>query len=140
MLNIPQKPIVNRLSICGVLLLLITGIIWWSSRSEESFNFLWNYFAWGNQVLAASTLLAAAVWLARQGENRLIAIIPGAFMLFIVCTFILWTSPAHSGPMGFGLELNLARAIGIALTVLTTVCVWRHGTKLRQKELLTPDA
>ena len=33
------------------------------------------------------------------------------FMTFIVLSYILWISPAHGGPIGFGLDLNLSYAI-----------------------------
>ena len=134
MLKIDQKPIFNRLAICLVLLLAVAALLWWSNQSAESFNMLWNYFSWGNQILAVTTLLAGAVYLARCGKNRLIALVPGAFMLFIVLCYILWISPAHQGPVGVGLELKIAYIISAVLVVIITAMVWMYGNKLRNSD------
>ena len=134
MLKIDQKPIFNRLAICLVLLLAVAALLWWSNQSAESFNMLWNYFSWGNQILAVTTLLAGAVYLARCGKNRLIALVPGAFMLFIVLCYILWISPAHKGPVGVGLELKIAYIISAVLVVIITAMVWMYGNKLRNSD------
>ena len=134
MLHIDQKPIINRLIICFVLLQIVAGLLWWSNLSSDSFNMLWNYFSWGNQILAVTTLLAGSVYLARCGKNRLIALIPGAFMLFIVLCYILWISPAHKGPAGFGLELKVAYIISAVLVLDIVGLVWMYGNKLRNSD------
>ena len=93
-------------------------LLWWSNKDAKTFNFLWNYFAWGNQVLAAFTLIATSVWLWRQKKNGWVTLLPGIFITFIVATYILWISPAHKGPMGFGLPLPLAYALGSLVALL----------------------
>ncbi len=128
MLNIPQSKIANRILVCLPLILIISGLLWWSNESVKSFNHLWNYFAWGNQVLAASTLMASAVWLYRHGKQGLIALLPGMFMTFIVVTFILWTSTALKGqPYGFGLPLWIACTIGCLAAVAAAFFVRVQG-------------
>ena len=44
------------------------------------------------------------------------------FMAFIVLSYILWISPRHGGPFGFGLDLVLAYGIGAILTI--TLAAW----------------
>ena len=127
MLHLDQKPLGNRLLLCLPLLLVVADLLWWSNQSAKTFGLLWNYFAWGNQVLAASTLLAASVWLARQGKNRWIAMAPAAFMTFIVICYILWISPVHGGPVGFGLPLHVAYVISAQLTLFALLWVWWRG-------------
>ena len=128
-----QKKFRNRLLTCLPLILATALLIWWSNRSAASFNQLWNYFAWGNQVLAACTLTAATVWLTAQRKNPLVTIVPGAFITFIVICYILWISPEHGGPLGFGLKLRVAQIVAAALSAaLTAHAVW-HGVKLRDK-------
>ena len=129
MLKLDQKPLGNRLMLCLPLLVIVSDLLWWSNQSARTFGFLWNYFAWGNQVLAASTLLAASVWLARRGKNRWIALVPAAFMTFIVLTYILWISPAHKGPAGFGLPLHVAYVIAAQLTLFALLWVWQLGKR-----------
>ncbi len=131
MLGLDQKPISHRLAISLILLMVVADLLWWSNQSAKTFNMLWNYFSWGNQVLAVSTLLAGTVWLAREGKNRYIALIPGAFMLFIVLTYILWISPAHGGPVGCGLPLQAAYVIAAQLSILVMLAVWYHGNRQR---------
>ena len=133
MLHIDQKPIRNRLILCGVMLLVVAALLYWSNQSAKTFNLLWNYFSWGNQVLAVTTLLAGSVYLARKGVWRLIALVPGAFMLFIVACYILWISPKHGGPVGVGLELKVAYVLAIIIAAAASVAVWIHGDKLAKK-------
>lgn len=132
MLHIDQKPFSKRLALCLIMLLVVAGLLYWSNQSTKTFNLLWNYFSWGNQVLAVTTLLAGSVYLAKKGVFRLITLIPGAFMLFIVACYILWISPAHGGPVGFGLDLNVAYIISGVLVAITAVVIWLQGDKLNK--------
>ena len=130
MLHIDQKPIRNRLLLCVNMLVVVAALLGWSNQSAKTFNLLWNYFSWGNQVLAVTTLLAGTVYLLKQRKNCLIALVPGAFMLFIVACYILWISPAHGGPVGFGLPLKVAYVLAVILVAIVSLAVWKHGRKL----------
>lgn len=134
-LNIGQTKLVNRVLLCLPLVVLVAGLLWWSNMSAESFKHLWNYFAWGNQVLGACTLTATSVWLFSQKKNGWVTLLPGMFMTFIVVTFIVWTSPAHKGPYGFGLNLNIAYVIGTALALFQGVWAYLIG---RRRAALSP--
>ena len=117
-LKISQKKISNRIALVIPLTCVVAGLLVWSNSDAETFNHLWNYFAWSNQVLAACTLFAATVWMRNNKMPWLIAAVPALFMTFIVVTYILWISPAHGGPAGFGLELDTASYFGIAVAFL----------------------
>ncbi len=133
-LHVEQKSITKRLLLCIPACIIVAALLWWSNMNRESFGKLWNYFAWSNQVMASVTLLAGTSWLVKQGKNSLIALVPGLFMTFIVSCYILWTSPAHGGPAGFGLELNTAYiAAGILAALLVTLSVLK-GRSLRDAE------
>lgn len=129
MLHVDQKPLSCRLAICLPMLMVVADLLWWSNQSAKTFAILWNYFAWGNQVLAASTLLAATVWLAREGKTRWIALAPAVFMVFIVLCYILWISPAHGGPVGFGLNLQTSYVIAAQMTVMIALWAWWRGKR-----------
>ncbi len=131
MFAISQKNFLNRLLVCIPFIIIVALLLAWSQTDAKSFNNLWNYFAWGNQVLAASTLFAGSVWLFRQKKNGFIALIPGMFMCFIVLSYILWISPAHGGPIGFGTELDTSYYLAVAITLLISVIVIAKG---RQKK------
>ena len=129
MFNISQKPLKNRILVSLPFVAVILALIVWSQTDAASFNNLWNYFAWGNQVLAASTLFAGAVWLFRQSKNGFVALLPAMFMCFIVISYIAWISPRHGGPVGFGADINLSYLIAGVLTLVAAVWVYRRGRK-----------
>lgn len=118
MFKLDQKVVRNRIGLCLPLIAIISLLLLWSNKSAASFGKLWTYFAWGNQVIAASTLGAGTVWIFSRKKNGWIAVIPALFMSFIVVSFILWTSPKHGGPQGLGLGLNVAYVIGSIVSVL----------------------
>ncbi len=129
MFSINQKPMAKRMLTTLPLILTVALLLAWSQSDVESFNQLWNYFAWGNQVLAASTLLAAAVWLFKERKNGFIALIPGAFMSLVVLSFILWVSPEKNGPVGLGLEINNALIISAFIVFALVWWAFRLGKK-----------
>ena len=59
MFHIDQKHILNRVLLCLPLIAAVALLLWWSNQNTAAFNRLWNYFAWGNQVLSACTLTGA---------------------------------------------------------------------------------
>ena len=130
--HIPQKKLSSRILLCLPIIAVVALLIWWSSISAKTFNHLWNYFAWGNQVLAACTLTAATEWLIARRRLALITIVPGVFMTFVVICFILWTSPEHGGPFGFGLKLHIAQIVAAVLAVASMALAIRHGFKMRK--------
>ena len=130
--HIPQKKLWSRVLLCLPVIAIVALLIWWSSISLKTFNQLWNYFAWGNQVLAACTLTAATEWLIARKRFALITIVPGVFMTFVVICFILWTSAKHGGPAGFGMELHTARIVAAVLAVASMAFAIWHGFKMRK--------
>ncbi len=130
-LNLDQKNLRNRFVLCLPLIAIVILLLAWSNRDQQSFNHLWNYFAWGNQVLAASTLMAATAWLTAHKKLFLPAVVPGMFMTFIVVTYIAWISPEHKGPLGFGLPLGTAYVIGVAAALVFAFLAWGRGKKLQ---------
>ena len=141
MLHIPQQSFLPRFLTCLPLIVLVAGLLYWSNKDEESaksFNKLWNYFAWGNQVLAATTLMAGTVWLLRRGRKigSLITMLPGMFMTAVVVTFIVWTTGKNGQPAGLffftrngGLPYGVSIAIGVIAAVGFAVFVVRQGRK-----------
>lgn len=135
MLGISQRGFAARLSICVPLVICVSLLLWWSNMSAKSFGHIWNYFAWGNQILSASTLMAASVWLLRQGKGlkALVAIIPGMFMVSVVTTFILWTSADKGQPWGIvpnGLSLELSIGLSILASIAALLFIIRRAKNL----------
>jgi carbon starvation protein CstA len=130
MLNIDQKPIVKRIAICIPLIILISPLLFWSNQDKASFGKLWNYFAWGNQVLATGTLGAGCVWLYGRKRAGWISAVPCFYMTFIVVSYILWTSPEHKGPQGLGLDLHLSYLIGLVVSAVFVFWCVARGKKI----------
>ena len=129
--KVGQQKIAPRILLCLPLIAIITGLLIWSNRDAKSFGVLWNYFAWGNQVLGATTLTAATVYLAKEGKCFLITMVPGMFITFVVTTYILWTSPAHGGPAGFGLDLQISYIISLLFSAAVSgYAIWRAGKEV----------
>ena len=134
MFGMPQAQFAKRIAITLPLIAVVAGLLWWSNQSAKSFNHLWNYFAWGNQVLSATTLMAGSVWLLRQGKKAgaLVALLPGMFMTSVVSSFILWTSADKGQPWGLvpgGLPLNTAIIVSIAVAILFAVFAFVRARK-----------
>jgi len=135
--GVDQKPVGKRLATTVPIFLAVAGLLAWSSADPGGFKTLWNYFAWSNQVLAVFALMIAAAWLSAAGKPPWIALIPGAFMLFVVATYILWVSPENlaGAPVGLGLPYGVALAIAAALTCVISAWVWRLKPRLQGRLL-----
>ena len=138
MLHIPQKSLLPRFLTCLPLILLVAGLLAWSNTDAKTFNKLWNYFAWGNQVLAATTLMAGSVWLLRKGQKAgaLVTLLPGMFMTAVVVTFIVWTTGKNGQPAGLffflkdgGLPYWVSVGIGVGVAVGFALFVWAQSCK-----------
>lgn len=134
MMRARQKTILSRLILIAPLLVIVIGLIWWSNQDATSFEWLWKYFAWGNQILSASTLMVCSVALMQHRIAPWITLIPGMFMTFVVISFILWSSPSHPGcPYGLGLPIREAYALAGLFTFVCAVFVCRIGNALANR-------
>ena len=134
MFAIDQVKVSTRVLTCLPLVVIVAILLWWSNTSAKSFNNLWNYFAWGNQMLSATTLLAGTAWLLRKGRRAaaLVTLVPGFFMTAVVVTFILWTPGTGGQPWGLvpgGLPLWAASSIGALAAAAASVFVVRANMK-----------
>ena len=132
--KIEQKSLWKRFAVCLPLMVIISVLLYWSNKDAKSFGVLWNYFSWGNQILAATTLLAGSVWLQKQNKCYLIALLPAMFMSFIVFCYILWVDKSKSGPIGFGLALHSAYILSGILTLAAAITVYFRGKNRKSLE------
>lgn len=95
------------------------------------FNVLWRYFAWTNQTLAAFTLWASTVYLARKGKIYWVTLVPALFMTVVVVSYIL-CAPA---PEGFGINLAVAISIGVVAAAICLGLFIRFLKSMRSKAL-----
>lgn len=134
MFSIDQVKLFTRIMTCLPLIIIVSLLLWWSNQSAKTFNNLWNYFAWGNQMLSATTLMAGTVWLLREGRKfaSLVTLLPGMFMTMVVATFILWTPGRDGMPVGIipG-GVSMVSAIAVSMFVSSAFAFWvvRRGSR-----------
>ena len=88
------------------------------------FNLLWRYFNWANQVTAVIALFVATRYLRLKKRNYIVALVPGAFMLYAVLVYIL------SEPIGFNLGLTpVTYLVGLVVSVIILWYLTKAGTK-----------
>ena len=127
-IGVEQKTMRSRVFVVLPLVAVIAGVLWWSNSSPATFGRLWNYFAWLNQTLVATTLMACTVWLLREGKGwrSVVTLLPGMFFTTVVTSFILWTSADKGQPWGLGLPLPVAVACGAAVALVFAAYVLRR--------------
>lgn len=94
-----QKPIKNRIIIC--LPIFLVAFI----SCNVDFSIIWTYVGITNQLLAATTLWACAVYLATTGKNHWTMSLPAMFITYMSVCFLLIAPNVQGG-------LNLQPAIG----------------------------
>jgi carbon starvation protein CstA len=113
-----QGPILNRFIIA--IPLFIVGV----ALCFIDFNILWRYFSWSNQTLATIALWAASKYLANNGKNYKIAMIPAMFMTVVVISYII------IAPEGFvrffqGVPTSTIEMVGnISGVVVSAICTF----------------
>lgn len=132
MFSIDQIEISKRIATCVPLILVVAGLLWWSNLNAKTFNNLWNYFAWGNQMISTTTLMCATVWLLRKGKTlcSLVTFLPGFFMTMVIVTFIFWTPGTGGQPWGLvpgGMPLEWALLVASMVASLFAWYVFKRG-------------
>jgi len=112
-LRLPQRRVRNRYLIAvpmfGLSLLLMF----------VPFGVIWRYFGWANQTLAAFSLWAATVYLARRRSRWWLTLPPAVFMTAMTATYLLVERREHGC---LGLPTWLGTAIGACLAA--AACAW----------------
>ena len=137
-LNYDQKPLKNRLIIAIPILLISGGILVFSISDSRSFQLIWRYFAWANQVLATVTLWAITVYFAQNKKRPwfVVTIIPALFMTMVTGCF-LFVAKAADGGFGSFIPRSVGYGIGVAITVatLTAFIIWKVKAARRNEEM-----
>ncbi|MCK9459219.1 MAG: carbon starvation protein A [Proteobacteria bacterium] len=128
-LKLPQRRIANRYKI-ALPMFAISLVL-----SFVPFGLIWRYFGWANQTLAAVTLWACAVYLARRGRLWWIAALPASFMTVMTVTYILVESRKNGC---LGLDHTLGTGIGLAVGLSVLVAFIASAGRLRRQGELPP--
>ena len=97
------------------------ALLAWQIGNPSGFGTVWQYVAWGTQVMAAITLWMCTVYLARERKFYWMTLLPAVFMTMVVTDFFL-VSPTILG-LGYGLSLCLAGLV--TLLAVVRFIVWK---------------
>lgn len=122
-LNIAQKKLSSRLWI-AVPLFAISVVL-----TQIDFNILWRYFSWANQSTAVIALFVGAMYLYIAKKNYFIPLIPGAFMLVMVITYIL------NAQIGFRMNMTASWIGGFVGAAVLIVLFFIQAKKARANNL-----
>ena len=133
-----QKPMRNRLLVAIPIVLVSGGILVFSITDNRSFQLIWRYFAWANQVLATVTLWAITVYMAVNKKRPwyVITIIPALFMTMVTGCF-LFVAKAADGGFGSFIPRSVGYGIGTVITVaaLTSFIIWKVKNDRHNREM-----
>ena len=94
----------------------------------DGFAIIWRYFAWSNQILVVFTLAVATSWCVKHDKNILFTVIPGAFYLYVVSSFIL------NAKVGFNLSWDMSYLIS-GLLSLAFIAFFSYKKLSKKKSL-----
>lgn len=103
----------------GIILLI------WQIGNPSGFGTVWQYVAWGTQVMAAITLWMCSVYLARENKCYWMTLLPAVFMTMVVVDFFFVS------PTVLGLDYMLSLVLAGTFTLLAAVrfVLWKRGYK-----------
>ena len=130
-----QKPMRNRLLVAIPIVLVSGGILVFSITDNRSFQLIWRYFAWANQVLATVTLWAITVYMAENKKRPwfVITIVPALFMTMVTGCF-LFVAKSADGGFGSWIPRGVAYGIGAVITIIALVAFVRWKVKFNRIE------
>lgn len=121
--GIDQSRLQKRIAI--TLPLLAIGAV----LTQLDFDVVWRYFSWSNQTLAMITLWTAAMYLARNAENKwysLLCAMPAAFMSAVCSSYILMADE------GFRISSAIAYPIGLCFAAALFILYFVKCAKVKR--------
>lgn len=100
---------------------------------QVNFDVLWRYTAWLNQTLAAITLWAVTVYLARNGRFFWIALIPALFMTAVSSAYLCY-APECYVCLPLNVTYIVAGTVTFGLAVVFFVFLKRNGLLTLEKD------
>ena len=88
-LNLDMRDKANVLKLAIPIFAIVFAVLIWAKADTSGFNVLWRYFSWANETIGAFALTMIAMYMARNRMPYAMALVPGAFYLFVVSSYIL---------------------------------------------------
>lgn len=125
-LKIDQSKKKNRLTLSLVIFAVVAAILIFAKMNAGGFNILWRYFAWANQTIAVFAFAMIAVYMMKHKQPYILSLVPGAFYMFVVTSFIL------NAAIGFNLPWMASYIIAGILTAVYGAAVIIYGKRKRK--------
>lgn len=122
-LHIDQTNKKNRLAVAVCIFAVVAVLLIFSKLNADGFNVLWRYFAWANQTTAVFAFAVITVYMLKNKQPSLMALLPGMFYMFIISSFIL------NAKIGFNLPWSASYIIGGILTVIYAAAILYRSRK-----------
>lgn len=97
--------------------------------TQVDFTILWRYFSWANQTTAVIALFVGAMYLFMAKKNYWVPLIPGAFMLMAVTTYIL------NQPIGFGFSMKVSYWGASIISIILIALFFKAAIASRGREV-----
>ena len=119
-LGMEQRSIRNRLVLSLPVFAVGIALLAWQIGNPSGFSTVWQYVAWGTQVMAAVTLWLCTVYLSREHKCYWMTLVPAIFMTLVVADF-LFVSPTLLG-LPYSLSLAMAAVFTLLIALRFFLC------------------
>ena len=110
-----QTSIRSRLLLSLPVFAVGIALLAWQIGNPSGFGTVWQYVAWGTQVMAAITLWMCTVYLRQERKCYWMTLFPAMFMTMVVTDFF-FVSPTILG-LNYWLSLTLASSVTLLATL-----------------------
>ena len=111
------------LALATAIFVIVAIVLFYAKTNASGFSLLWRYFSWANETIAVFAFAMISVYMIRQKLPYIMALIPGMFYMYIVCTYIL------NAKIGFQLPWSVSYILAAVLTLIYAAAIVRYGKK-----------
>ena len=123
-LHIDQRKKINAFTLAFMIFAVVAIVLYYAKTDKSGFALLWRYFSWANETIAVFAFAMIAVYMIKNNMPYLMAVIPGAFYMYMISTYIL-----HA-PIGFGLSYMLSYILAVVCAGLYGASIIKFGKSL----------
>ena len=123
-----QTSIRSRLLLSVPVFAVGIALLAWQIGNPSGFGTVWQYVAWGTQVMAAITLWMCSVYLVGKRKFYWMTLLPAIFMTMVVTDFF-FTSPTI-----LGLPHTVSLALSAAITLVVIIRFTYHIIKVKREK------
>ena len=89
LLKIKKENLLGKILLGAFIVIASLSLLLFVKFQPDGFSIIWRYFAWANQTIVVFTLAVVTAYMVRQKKLIVFTVLPGAFYLFVVSSFIL---------------------------------------------------